>query len=95
MSEVALKQRRYRHEIPKQHRNSLDTRLVWLWRQRYGTVQTIWRESPDLLDNTACSLVLQAIIGKNLGSISLLFQRIEGGAVLDETLAAQDTVLRF
>lgn len=80
--------RKYRKQIPQAHRKSTDTRLVWLWKQRFGTIQTIWKESPDILDKTACTLVLQAVLGKDLNSIELLFRRLEGGAVDDQTLAA-------
>ena len=47
--------RKFRKQIPEAHRASLDTRLRWLWVQRFGTVQTVWKESPDLLDRTACT----------------------------------------
>ena len=79
-------QRKYRHEIPEMHRGSLDTRLKWLWNQRFGTVQTIWKDSDDILDHTACTLVLQAIMARDLPSIELLFQRLEGGSVPDQDL---------
>lgn len=85
-------QRKYRKAIPDMHRVSLDTRLAWLWHQRFGTVQMIWKESTDILDHTACTLVLQAIIGKDLDSIAQLFQRIEGGALTDEQLLDQPTM---
>ena len=78
--------RKYRKAIPETHRQSLDTRLQWLWHQRFGTVQTIWNESRDVLDHTACTLILQAIMAKDLSSIELLFQRLEGGSINDESL---------
>lgn len=78
--------RKFRHEIPEMHRGSLDTRLQWLWNQRFGTVQTIWKDSEDILDHTACTLVLQAILARDLPSIELLFQRIEGGSLPDQDL---------
>jgi hypothetical protein len=64
----------------------MDTRIQWLWNQRFGTVQTVWQVSQDtdLLDHTACTLVLQAIMGRDLDSITQLFQRLEGGALIDE-----------
>ena len=68
------------------HRGSLDTRLQWLWNQRFGTVQTIWKDSDDILDHTACTLVLQAILARDLPSIELLFHRIEGGSLPDQDL---------
>ena len=83
--------RKYRKAIPEVHRTSLDTRVQWLWHQRFGTVQTIWKESNDPLDKTACTLVLQAVIEMDLNSIELLFQRLEGGSQSDETVAAGKT----
>lgn len=76
--------RKFRKQIPEAHRASLDTRLRWLWVQRFGTVQTVWKESPDLLDRTACTMILQAIMGKDLSSIALIFQRLEGGPLDDQ-----------
>lgn len=88
--------RKYRHEIPDAHRDSLDTRLLWLWHQRFGTIQMIWKESKDVLDVTACTLILQAIMAKDLNSITLLFQRLEGAPAYDSALQhAQDTALRI
>lgn len=78
--------RRWKGEIPKEHRTSLDTRLRWLWNQRFGTVQTVYLDSPDLLDRTAATLILQAIMGRDLRSIQQLFQRLEGGALHDSEL---------
>ena len=82
--------RKFRKQIPEAHRNSLDTRLMWLWHQKFGTVQMVWKESPDVLDHTACTLILQAIMSKDLASIELLFRRLEGGAVYDEELLEQE-----
>lgn len=82
--------RKFRKQIPEAHRSSLDTRLMWLWHQKFGTVQMIWKESPDVLDHTACTLILQAIMSKDLPSIELLFRRLEGGAVYDEELLEQE-----
>lgn len=79
MSDVAV----YRKEIPERHRLNLDTRLQWLWDQRFGTVQTIWLNSTDVLDHTAATLILQCVLGNDLVSIELLFQRLEGGSVFD------------
>jgi len=78
--------RKFRKQIPEVHRKSLDTRLRWLWHQRFGTVQTVWQESRDILDKTAATLILQCILAKDLNSIELLFQRIEGGAEVDEAV---------
>ena len=78
--------RKFRKQIPEVHRKSLDTRLRWLWHQRFGTVQMVWQESRDILDKTAATLILQCILAKDLNSIELLFQRIEGGAEVDEAV---------
>ena len=75
--------KRFRTQVPTDHRTSLDTRLVWLWHQRFGTVQTVYSQSPDILDVTAATLILQAIMGRDLKSIQQLFQRLEGGAQAD------------
>lgn len=78
--------RKFRRAIPDAHRGSLDTRLLWLWHQRFGTVQMVWQSSPDLNDRTAATLVLQAIMARDLDSIAQLLQRIEGGAIGDREL---------
>lgn len=78
--------RRWKGRIPKEHRTSLDTRLRWLWNQRFGTVQTVYLETTDLLDRTAATLILQAIMAQDLRSIQQLFQRLEGGALNDEEI---------
>ena len=84
--------RKFRRQVPDIHRSSLDTRIQWLWNQRFGTVQMVWKESPDILDNTAATLILQAIMGKDLDSITQLFQRLEGGAVDDQTVLEETTI---
>ena len=84
---VLVTQRKFRRQIPDAHRASLDTRIQWLWNQRFGTVQMVWKESKDVLDHTAATLFLQAIMGKDIESISQVFQRLEGGAVDDAVLA--------
>lgn len=81
---------KFRRSIPESHRKSLDTRIQWLWGQRFGAVQSIWRDSKDVLDHTAATLVLQAVMAQDLNSIELLFQRLEGGAVVDDKLADQN-----
>jgi hypothetical protein len=99
MTELAVVPvRKFRKTIPEKHRASLDTMIHWLWHQRFGTVQTIWQESQKdrrVLDHTACTLVLQAIMGKDLESISQIFQRIEGGALHDKELLDQETSIRL
>lgn len=84
--------RKFRKEVPEAHKTSIDTRLRWLWHQRYGTVQTIFSESRDVLDHTACVLILQAIMAKDLQSIEQLFQRLEGGAVADRAVLNRKTM---
>jgi hypothetical protein len=79
-----IERRHYRKQIPDAHRATLDTRLMWLWNQRFGTVQMISLESPNVLDKTACTMVLQAIMGKDLNSIALIFKRLEGGPQMDD-----------
>jgi hypothetical protein len=77
---------RWRIEVPKEHRISLDTRLQWLWNQRFGTVQMVYLKSPDILDRTAATLIIQAIMAKDLRSIQQLFQRLEGGPQMDQEI---------
>jgi hypothetical protein len=38
--------------------------------------------------------VLQAILGKDLESIHQIFQRLEGGALIDEVVLQRDTSMR-
>jgi hypothetical protein len=80
--------RKFRGRVPEAHRTNLDTRIQWLWNQRFGTVQTVWKESQngDVLDHTAATLIIQAIMGKDIESIAQLFQRLEGGAVTDDVV---------
>lgn len=86
---------RWRTKVPEEHRATLDTRVLWLWHQRFGTVQMVYKESPDLLDKTAATLILQAIINRDLDSIQQLFQRLEGGAMFDkEFIDSDDEALR-
>jgi hypothetical protein len=93
MTELAvqseLERRHYRKSIPDAHRTNLDTRVRWLWNQRFGTVQAIKLNSDDVLDQTACTLILQAIMAGDLDSIAHLFRRLEGGAQFDEEVAAR------
>jgi hypothetical protein len=91
MSEV-VPIKRYRTQVPADHRASLDTRLLWLWHQRFGTVQTIYSQSPDILDVTAATLILQAIMARDLKSIQQLFQRLEGGTMYDHEVLEKKPV---
>lgn len=92
MASELVPTRKFRKQIPDSHRGSLDTRILWLWNQRFGTVQMVWKDSPDVLDHTAATLILQAIMGKDLESISQIFQRLEGGALMDEEVLEQATI---
>jgi hypothetical protein len=85
-AELVLK-RKFRKQVPESHRVSLDTRIQWLWNQRFGSVQMVWKESKDVLDHTAATLILQAIMGKDIESIFQIFQRLEGGPISDEQVA--------
>lgn len=87
MTELILVTRKFRKEIPAAHRATLDTRIQWLWNQRFGTVQMIWKDSPDVLDVTAATMILQAIMAKDLDSITMIFSRLEGGALEDKEVA--------
>ena len=89
MTDVVLV-RKFRNQVPDDHRESLDTRLLWLWHQRFGTVQTIWQKTDDTFDRTACMLVLQAIMAKDLESIRMIFDRLEGGALEDVVLLERE-----
>jgi hypothetical protein len=94
MTEVILA-RKFRNQVPDDHRESLDTRLLWLWHQRFGTVQTVYSNSPDILDVTAATLILQAVMARDLKSIQQLFQRLEGSSVYDEQVRAQVAAVRI
>ena len=92
MSGDVVQVHKFRTRVPKEHQVSIDTRLAWLWNQRFGTVQQVWNESKDALDHTAATLILQAIFGKDLDSIILILQRLEGSPVYDDDL--QEPVAR-
>ena len=94
MSQEVEPTRKFRHSIPKEHQHSLDTRIAWLWNQRSGTVQMVHQNSPDVLDQTAASMILQALFSRNLNAIALIFKRLEGSAVPDDVLEGDDE-LRF
>ena len=86
-TELEIHELRFRNTIPDSHRKSIDTRIQWLWNQRFGTVQQVWQSSKDLLDKTAATLILQAVFAKDLDSITQVFQRLEGGSLVDTELA--------
>ena len=89
------KTRKFRRAIPKEHQKSLDTRLQWLFNQRFGTVQNIYKESSDVLDHTAATMILQCILAEDLLSIKLLYQRLEGGAMIDQEKLDRDVGMRI
>ena len=64
-----------------------------MWNQRFGTVQMVWKDSPDLLDHTAATIILQAVLAKDLNSIETIFQRIEGGSVPDTQVVEEIIVV--
>ena len=82
----------FRSEIPEAHRASLDTRIRWLWNQRFGTVQKVYQDSPDILDKTAAIMFITAIWSKDLNSIQLILNRLEGGPITDEELVQRQTL---
>lgn len=97
-SDVA-KTRKFRGGVPEAHRASLDTRIQWMWNQRMGTIQTIWKTSQeargDVLDFTAATLILQAAMGKDLDSIQQVFERLEGGALPDDKVLEREQSMRL
>ena len=92
---VAVPEYRFRKQIPDSHRVSLDTRIIWLWHQRFGTVQTVYSQSTDILDVTAATLILQAIMARDLKSIQQLFQRLEGGSLYDKEVLDKEPPARI
>ena len=93
MTVQTVEDRRYRRSVPKAHQQTLDTRIAWLWNQRSGTVQSVWENTTDVLDRTAATMILQALFGKDLNSIALIFRRLEGGAVTDELIAEEEGLI--
>ncbi len=91
---VALPNRKYRKQVPDTWRTSLDTRIVWLWHQRFGTVQMVWKDSTDILDHTAATLILQAIMAHDLDSIAQIFDRLEGAPLPDDANLGDDEQIR-
>lgn len=85
--------RKFRHEIPEASCLTLDTRIQWLWNQRFGTVQSVWEHTTDLQSKLAATIILQAILANDLNNIALVFKRLEGGALDDDvTLAGVLTI---
>lgn len=94
MTTTDLDKLRFRNEIPGEHRKSIDTRIAWLWNQRFGTVQQVWQNSKDMLDHTAATLILQAVFAKDLESIQQILTRLEGGAISDTDILDREQVIR-
>ena len=89
MSDVVSRRQNFRRSIPKEHRASLDTRILWLYNQRFGTIQQVYQSSDDLDDRTVASLFINAIWHKDLDSIAMIYRRLEGGPVTDEEQLAK------
>jgi hypothetical protein len=85
--------RKTRSGIPDDHRASNDSRLQWLWMQKLVTVQSIANRSPDIQDVMAAQLILSAVMAGYLPSLELLLQRLEGGAVTDEAIVEQGSMV--
>ena len=85
--------KRFRTQVPDAHRGSIDTRLRWMWNQRFGTIQQIREKSPDVLDHTAATLIMQAVLEYDLNSIELILDRIEGGAITDSEIVERTVTL--
>lgn len=94
MSDV-VPTRVYRVRVPEEHRTSLDTRLRWLWHQKFGTVQTVYSSSTDILDVTAATLILQCIMARDIKSIEQLFTRLEGSPMTDTATPLDDQSMRL
>lgn len=93
-TELVSQRKNWRRNIPTDHRLSIDTRLRWLWNQRFGTIQTVWQHSDDALDRLAATTMLQAIMERDLESIDLIFRRLEGGPVTDEEVLERSQTIR-
>ena len=96
MSEVEVvetkKKSALRSEIPAKHCASDDTRLQWLWNQRLVTAANIFYKTKDARTRMAASLVMTATAQGDLGAISLLLQRLEGGAISDQEVLESDSM---
>lgn len=81
-----LAKKKYRSSIPEEHLTSIDTKLRWLWNQRFGTVQKIWQETEDADTKAAATLCLNAAYLGDLAAINIILNRLEGGVLTDEDL---------
>ena len=91
MSEIVPSKPKFRTRIPDAWRKSIDTRLYWLWNQRLGTVQTIRDRTDDVLDRMAAELIMDAVYSDNLGPLTLVLNRLEGGPTR-ESVHEEDTL---
>lgn len=82
----ALTNKKYRSTIPPEHLTSIDTKLRWLWNQRFGTLQKVWQETEDAEIKAAATLLLNAAYIGDLASINIVLNRLEGGALTDQEL---------
>ncbi len=74
---------KFRSEIPEEHCRNSDTKLRWLWNQRFGTLQSVWQNTQDGDTKAAATLCLNAAYVGDLTSINLLINRLEGGTMTD------------
>lgn len=81
-----LAKKKYRSSIPEAHLTNIDTKLRWLWNQRFGTVQKIWQETDDAETKAAATLCLNAAYLGDLAAINIILNRLEGGALTDQEL---------
>lgn len=81
-----LAKKKYRSTIPPEHNTSIDTKLRWLWNQRFGTVQKIWQETEDAETKAAATLCLNAAYVGDLQAINIILNRLEGGVLTDQEM---------
>lgn len=84
--QAELAKKKYRGSIPAEHTTSIDTKVRWLWNQRFGTVQKVWQETDDAETRAAATLLLNAAYVGDLSAINVVLNRLEGGALTDEDL---------
>lgn len=84
--QAELAKKKYRSEIPEEHLTSIDTKLRWLWNQRFGTVQKIWQVTEDADTKAAATLCLNAAYLGDLAAINIILNRLEGGVLTDEDM---------
>lgn len=89
--EIVSTKRVYRN-IPEKHRVSDDSRIQWLWNQRFEVVQTIFSFTDNVRDRMAATLVLSATLSAHLPAIELVLRRLEGGAVPDQVVQEEEAL---